>query len=65
MVAPMLTPSTLELQRIHRRGEGPLPDRTFEEAEDALLRWYVARSLRVAVANYYQNARARVRLSFL
>jgi hypothetical protein len=65
MVTPMLTPSALELRRLHRAGEGPLSDRPFDEAEPALRRWYVARSLRVAVANYYQNARARVRLEFL
>jgi hypothetical protein len=65
MVTPMLTPSALELRRLHRAGEGPLSDRPFDEAQPALRRWYVARSLRVAVANYYQNARARVRLEFL
>lgn len=65
MVTPMLTPSALELRRMHRAGEGPLSDRSFEEAEPALRRWYIARSLRLAVANYYQNARARVRLEFL
>lgn len=65
MVTPMLSPSTLELRRVHRRGEGPLPHEPFDKAEPALRRWYVAQSLRTAVETYYQNARARVRLSFL
>lgn len=65
MVAPMLTPSALELRRVHRAGEGPLSDLPFEDAEPALRRWYVARSLRAAVETYFQNARARVRLVYL
>ncbi len=65
MVAPMLEPSALELRRVHRAGEGPLADRPFEEAEQALRRWYIARSLRAAVDTYFQNARARVRLTYL
>lgn len=65
MVTPMLTPSPLELRRVHRDGEGPLSDLPFEDAEPALRRWYVARSLRTAVETYFQNARARVRLAFL
>lgn len=65
MVAPMLTPSPLELRRVHRDGEGPLSDLSFDDAEPALRRWYIARSLRAAVERYFQNARARVRLAFL
>lgn len=65
MVAPMLTPSPLELRRVHRDGEGPLSALSFEEAEPALRRWYIARSLRAAVDSYFQNARARVRLVYL
>jgi hypothetical protein len=65
MVAPMLSPTTLELRRVHRRGEGPLAHEPFDKAEPALRRWYIARSLRAAVETYYQNARARVRLAFL
>lgn len=65
MVTPMLEPSTLELRRFHRSGEGPLSDRPFSEAEPALRRWSIARSLRAAVATYFQNARARVHLNFL
>lgn len=65
MVAPMLTPSALELRRVHRSGEGPLSELPFEDAEPALRRWYIARSLRTAVDTYFQNARARVRLVYL
>jgi hypothetical protein len=65
MVTPMLAPSTLELRRLHRNAEGPDSDKPFEEAEPALRRWYVAKSLRSAVETYFQNARARVRLAFL
>ena len=65
MVEPMLEPSALELRRVHERGEGPLADKSFSEAEPALRRWYVAQSLRVAVQTYYQNARTRLRVDFL
>lgn len=65
MVAPMLEPSTLELRRVHARGEGPFSDKPFDDAEPALRRWFVARSLRAAAQIYYQNARARLRLEFL
>src|SRR5690606_1322836 len=58
MVTPMLSPSTLELRRLHRDGEGPDAEKSFEEAEPALRRWYVTRSLRSAVETYFQNARA-------
>lgn len=64
MVTPMLEPSLLELRRVHRRGEGPLPDRPFAEAMEPLRKWYVARSLRNAVGTYYQNARARLLIEF-
>lgn len=65
MVTPMLEPSALELRRAHRSGEGPLASQSFAEAEPALRRWYVARSLKAAVTTYFQNARARVDLKFL
>lgn len=65
MVAPMLTPSALELRRLHLSGEGPLSELSFEDAEASLRRWYIARSLRTAVETYFQNARARVRLVYL
>ena len=65
MVEPMLEPSALELRRVHERGEGPLADKSFSEAEPALRRWYVAQSLRAAVQTYYQNARTRLRVDFL
>lgn len=65
MVAPMLVPSQLELRRVHRGGEGPMANLPFDEAEPVLRRWYVERSLRAAVANYYQNARSRLSISYL
>lgn len=65
MVTPMLTPSPLELRRVHRNGEGPFSELPYEDAEPALRRWYIARSLRTAVDTYFQNARARVRLVYL
>lgn len=65
MVTPMLSPSTLDLRRLHREAQGPDADKPFEEAEPALRRWYIAKSLRSAVETYFQNARARVRLAFL
>ena len=65
MVAPMLEPSPLELRRAHRLGEGPLSDEPFDVAEPLLRRWYVDRNLRIAVSNYYQNARSRLVIAYL
>jgi hypothetical protein len=63
MVAPMLEPSDPELRGIHQSGRTPFSKQPFDEIEPALRRWYVARKLREAVLNYYENSRFRVQLS--
>lgn len=65
MVAPMLTPSEAELRNIHRVVQTPFRDRTFEEVEPALRRWYVGRRLTAALGSFFQNARSRVRITRL
>jgi len=65
MVAPMLKPTELELRRVHADGKTPFSDQPFAEIQAPLLRWYVARSLGVAISSYFQNARARLQIVYL
>jgi hypothetical protein len=60
MVAPMLTPSDAELIGLHQSGRTPFSKQPYEEVQDALRRWYVARRLREAVITYFEGARSRV-----
>lgn len=65
MVAPMLTPSVLELRRVHAEGKTPFSSRPFDEVVDSLSRYYVAQRLHEAALTYFQNARARLRIEYL
>ncbi len=65
MVAPMLEPSELELRRTHARGETPFSEEPFGEVRNQLEQWYVSRALKVAAANFFQKARARLRIKYL
>lgn len=65
MVAPMLVPSELTLRRAHQSRQTPYSDHKYEEVEEPLRRWLVSRRLRTAVANFYQNARARLTIDYL
>ena len=65
MVAPMLQPSEAELRALHRGVVTPFRDQPFERIKQPLGRWYVAQRLKVAVAEYYQNVRSRVRVTYL
>ena len=65
MVAPMLEPSDAELREVHRSGATPFRGQRFEDVSSALRKWYVADRLAAALANFYQNARARVHLTIL
>jgi len=62
MVAPMLTPSKLDLREVHRRGSSPFTDMRFEQAEPQLQQWYVSTRLAAALDRYFHNARSRVRV---
>lgn len=65
MVAPMLDPSEAELRELHRSGATPFRGRRLQEIKEPLRRWYVGQRLSAALATFYQNARARVQVTFL
>jgi hypothetical protein len=65
MVAPMLRPSLLELERVHETERTPYSDRPFSEVIEPLREWVVAQSLRAAAQNFYQSARPRLRIEYL
>jgi hypothetical protein len=62
MVAPMLEPSAVELRALHHAGATPFKDEAFEQAQPALVRWYIGQKLSQAIEAYYLNARNRVTL---
>jgi hypothetical protein len=65
MVAPMLAPSDAELRALFRNEKTPFRDAPFETVLPGLRRWYVSTRLQAALAAYYQNARSRLRITFL
>ena len=65
MVTPMLEPGEFELRRAHRSGKTPFSALSFDEARPLVERWYVGQALRVAVTNFYQSARSRLKVEFI
>ena len=65
MVAPMLKPTLLELERVHETERTPYSDRPFAEVVEPLRQWVAARSLRAAAQNFYRSARPRLRIEYL
>lgn len=63
MVAPMLSPSTAELRRVHEEERTPFSGQHFSRVRTQLERWYVANRLRASVLAYYQNAGSRIQVS--
>ncbi len=63
MVAPMLAPSDAELISLHQSGRTPYSKQPYEQIEEPLRHWYVARRLREAVITYFEGARSRVVMS--
>jgi hypothetical protein len=63
MVAPMLTPTDSELRELYAKT--PLLSEPFDEVKPALRRMYVSRALAEAVTTFFQNARARLRVTIL
>ena len=61
-IAPMLTPSELDLREVHRRGESPFTEQPFDTIEVALRRWYISTRLAAALDRYFRNARGRVQV---
>jgi hypothetical protein len=64
MVAPMLSPTPLELRRVHERENTPYKDMAFDQAEAPLRDWYIQVRLREAILTYYQNARTRLKVQY-
>ena len=62
MVAPMLTPSLVDLRALHQAGATPYKDDDFDRVQPALVRWYVGQKMSQAIETYYSNARGRVTL---
>jgi hypothetical protein len=60
MVAPMLSPSELDLREAHRRGETPYTPRPYREIRAELRRWYVSTRLASALDRYFRSIRSRV-----
>lgn len=65
MVAPMLDPSEAELRELFRSGATPFRGRKLDDVIEPLRKWYVGQRLSSALATFYQNARARVKLTYL
>lgn len=63
MVAPMFNPSDAELRELHRSFATPFRGR--HPDLDALRKWYVGQRLSTALASFYQNARSRVKVTYL
>jgi hypothetical protein len=64
MVAPMLSPTRLELRRVHERETTPFSGLPWEQAEVPLRNWLVQTRLRKAILDYYQNARTRLKIEY-
>ncbi len=62
MVTPMLAPSNAELRQLQPEGPAALRNKPFAEVRQALLDWYVAQRLSLALREFFQNARSRVHL---
>ncbi len=65
MITPMLRPSRAELESLHRSAETPFRGQAFRAVEPLLRHWYVSRRVSVALQGYFQNARARIRITLL
>jgi hypothetical protein len=62
MVAPMLEPTSAELQALHQSGRTPFSRQDYETVREPLRSWVVSSRLRAAVVSYYEAARTRLNL---
>jgi hypothetical protein len=63
-ITRILHPSDDELRTAYRTGSHPFRKQKFDDARDALERWLVDQRLRAEEQSFFQEARARVLVSF-
>ena len=63
-ITRILHPSEDELRTAYRTGTHPFRKQKFEDVRDALERWLVDQRLRAEEQSFFQQARARVQVSF-
>jgi hypothetical protein len=61
-VTPILHPSDEQLRDVFRTSAHPYRGQTYEQAREALSRWFVVERVRVAESAFLQSARSRVRI---
>ena len=61
-VTPILHPSDEQLRDVYRTSAHPYRGQPYEQAREALARWFVVERVRVAESAFLQSARSRVRI---
>jgi hypothetical protein len=61
-VTPILHPSDEQLRDVYRTSAHPYRAQPYEQAREALGRWFVVERVRVAESAFLQSARSRVRI---
>jgi hypothetical protein len=61
-VTPILHPSDPQLRDVYRTSAHPYRGQPFEQAREALARWFVVERVRVAEGAFLQSARSHVRI---
>jgi hypothetical protein len=61
-VTPVLHPSDEQLREVYRTSAHPYRGQSYEQAREALARWFVVERVRVAESAFLQSARSRVRI---
>jgi hypothetical protein len=61
-VTPILHPSDEQLRDVYRTSAHPYRGQPYEQAREALARWFVVERVRVAESAFLQSARSRVKI---
>jgi hypothetical protein len=61
-VTPLLHPSDEQLRDVYRTSAHPYRGQPYEQAREALARWFVVERVRLAEGAFLQSARSRVRI---
>jgi hypothetical protein len=61
-VTPLLHPSDDQLRDVYRTSAHPYRGQPYEQAREALARWFVVERVRLAEGAFLQSARSRVRI---